>query len=252
MHEDETQIVNTDEWLQTTDEKKTGVQMLTRVPNNINGMAAAYFKYPPPGQDGPVSANEFVACRIGRSLHLPTAKVQFKEFDGKHGVLSYLVAVEPTPWNQVPMKIKTALPLYLHDFKLLPNVLVFDTFINNIDRHGDNFMISRLTPLEEKYHFHLIDHGHSLLGPTLNQPPASFNFPQHIMLSELQDLRKNGIEYFHDALKLVTDLSEDSLRTIIFMVPDTYITKEQRDQMLQLLLQRQQTIYNEFKSYVAT
>lgn len=243
-------VINTDNWLQPTGEKKAGVQMLTRVPDDINGMAVAYFKYPPEGQNGPVSANEYICSKIGRKIGLPTAKVQFREFDGKHGVLSFLVDVEPTPWNQVPTKIKNAMPLYFYDFKLLAKMLVFDVFINNIDRHGDNFMISRVSPQEEKYKFHLIDHGHALLGPSAEHTQNTFNFNQHIMLQELNELKTKGIKFFNKALKDVTDLSEMDINQIIDQVPDTYLTNEDKIAAKSMLLERQQKIYNEFSMYI--
>jgi len=252
VNEDQEPVLNNDDWLQVAGEKKAGVQMLTRVPSDINGMAAAYFKYAPPGQDGPVAANEFVASRLGRLLNLPTAKVQFKEFDGKSGILSFHVATEAVPWNQVPQLIKTDLPLYLNDYDLLAHVTVFDVLINNIDRHGDNLMASRLAGRKVKYLFHLIDHGHTLLGPTANPTPNVFSFPQHIMLPELQALKRHGIEFFEDALRAAQNIEEAAVVAIVDAVPDTYITSQQRQQMKELILQRQQTLYNEFKRYVQT
>lgn len=243
-------VTNSDEWLQPSDEKKVGVMMLTRVPNDINSMAVAYFKYPPAGQDGPVCANEYICSRLGRQLGLPTAKVQFREFDQKNGVLSFLVAVEAIPWDQVPSKIKNAMPLYLHDYKLLAKSLVFDAFINNVDRHGDNFMISRISPQEEKYNFHLIDHGHALLGPSSTPTPNIFNFQQHVMLVELQALKENGMKFFNTALKAVTDLSETTISNIIDEVPEPYLPTDLKAAAKAMLLGRQQNIYNEFKKYV--
>jgi hypothetical protein len=239
--------INNDDWIQIGSEKKSGVLNLAKIPSHVGDVGTAWFKYRLNNSVGPIPANEYIASCLGNLLNLPVAKIQFKEFEGRDGVLSFIVAPEPYTWSQFPYKEDIA--AYIQDFDMLAYMLVFDVFINNVDRNPDNLLYSRATMNRRKYHFHLIDHGHSLWGPGTEPSTNDFRFEQHIMLEELRKLFNHGLEFFEPALNNVKNISTEQIQQIIEAVPEKYLTDQQKQHTKELLLSRQEKIYNEFETY---
>lgn len=237
---------NTDEWTQVGPEKKQGVLNLVRDTGDVATVTVSWFKYRLSDDNGPIPANEFIASKLGILLDLPVAKIQFKEFDGKMGSLSFSVAAEPYKWAQFPFKAN--IPAYIEEYELLAHILVFDVFINNLDRNPDNLIYE--STRRRKYRLHLIDHGHSLLGPSSSPTPKEiFSFDQHVMIQELKELFDHGIDFFKDALTKVQNISEAQIDEILTFVPSNYLDGIQRVAIKDMLLYRRDNIYNEVELY---
>jgi hypothetical protein len=238
--------VNTDNWVQIGIEKKSGVLNVIKDSSDVADMTVAWFKYRINNDAGPIPANEFICSKLGQLLHLPVAKIQFKEFAGHLGTLSFIVAPEPNKWAHFPYK--TSLPAHIENYDLLAEIIVFDVFINNLDRNPDNIIYSKVPTRRNKYFLHLIDHGHCLLGPSTQPTPKdNYNFDQHIQLNEFKELLTNGIDYFHDAIMKVQQITETNINEILELVPSEYLTDEQKIAAKDMLLHRAETIYNEFE-----
>lgn len=248
MDTNDYQPINTDDWVQIGEEKKSGVLNVVKNTSDVGDISVAWFKFRVNDDVGPIPANEFICSKLGKILNLPVAKIQFKEFAGRHGTLSFSVATEPYKWAQFPYK--SSLAAHVFNYDLLAEILVFDVFINNLDRNPDNLIYSKASTTRNKYELHLIDHGHCLLGPS-QQPTANdnFNFDQHIQIPEFKELLNNGMDFFHDAInKVVNTITEAEIDRIMAEVPTQYLTDEQKTQAKAMLLYRKEKLYNEYET----
>lgn len=236
--------MNEENWLQIGSEKKAGVLILCRLPDALVQAAICWFKYRSSKNAGPIPANEYIASRLGQLLDLPVAKVQFKKFGDRDGSMSFIVAPEPNPWVQFPYK--KSLAAYLENYSVLADVVVFDIFINNFDRDADNLLYSRVSTRTHKYNLHLIDHGHALHGSSIQPSESDFDFKNLIVIDELKDLFRNGLDFFREALVKVTSITEEQIDAILSEVPDYYLSTTNKQHLRKKLLLRKKRIYEEF------
>lgn len=239
---------NTDDWIQIGQEKKSGVLNVVKNSSDVADISVAWFKYRTTEEAGPIPANEFISSKLGRLLNLPVAKIQFKEFAGHHGTLSFSVATEPYKWAQFPYKSNLAAHIFNYD--LLADILVFDVFINNLDRNPDNLIYSKVSTTRNKYDLHLIDHGHCLLGPSQQPTPNdNFNFDQHIQIPEFKELLTNGMDFFHDAINRISNtVTEAEIDRIMSEIPEQYLNEEQKNHTKAMILYRKEKLYNEYET----
>lgn len=246
MSRDDYPSINTDAWTQYGPERKSGVLNLVRDSNDVGQIMACWFKYPQSNDSGPIPANEFIACKLGELLDLPVAKIQFKDLAGKKGSISLSVAPEPLKWANFPYKSK--LQVYLDNYDVLSQIIAFDVWTNNQDRNADNLLYSQAEQRKKKYKLHLIDHGHAIYGPSSQPTPKeAFSFNTHVLLPELSGLFSHGIDFFRGAIEEIQHIKDEQIHAIIDLVPEGYMTQEQKDYVKNMLSYRRDKLYNEIE-----
>ena len=239
-------IINQDQW-RVEEERKPGVKMLIKKPTANFDLKGAFFKYPLDAARLPVPSNEFICYCLGTMLGLPVAKVEFKELEGQLGILSYLFHLDPNHWSSYPYR--NDITGTLRNADLLPTMIVFDCWINNNDRGGENLMFAAVSRREPRYEFHLIDNANTLLGPDINSTwPDHFNFDSHVPMEEFRSLFQRGIEYFADALSDVSSITDEKISYVLDLIPESYIDASRKTMILNLLISRRDRIYTEFSN----
>lgn len=239
------QIINTSNWM-FLKENKTGVKILSSIPVGYTDATHAYFKYPIANPTGPICANEFIAARLGQKLELPINKTQFKNFDGIDGVLIEKSPGEVNMWRNFPFKDDLARTL--DSFDLLIKTVVFDIFIENLDRNPDNIIYSRIR--NKKYDFYLIDHSISLYGSS--PQPLDYNafpFSSMVQIEELRKLFNKGFDIFKGDIQKITELDDVYITELVNSVPENYLSSAQKNSIKDLLINRKSMIYNKIETF---
>lgn len=241
-------IYDSGNWVQLA-ENKPGVKILARIPSGNNDTGIAYFKYPSSPDVGPIAANEFIASKLAEKLGLPINKTLFKEFEGVKGVLVNNTPGEANIWRQYPFK--KDIERTLHNAERLSRVVVFDVFILNTDRSPDNFVYTRLN--KGKYEFYLIDHAHSLHGPSQQALDYNaFNFSSMVQIEEFKNFFEKGFDHFRPHIEDIQNIEDPEIVDIVNSVPSDYLTDAQKNTVKDLLINRKGMLYNKFETFCSS
>lgn len=233
------------------EEKKDRYVSVYQVGRIVNGeKEVAFFKFTTPTKQkkyiGPLAANEWIANRLGTLLQIPVAKTEFAVIDGHLGVVSYQ---HPSPyiksWNKFNKEMSTEIEQMIVNWKRLFKTFVFDAWICNIDRNGENILVY---PEEEKFNFYLIDHELCLLGAirfenkswdskywlnirryTRGYEPALLKF-----IKEYQELKP-----FVDE---IWSICPTTISAVIDSCPEEILSSEEKETMMEFLLYRQRKL----------
>jgi hypothetical protein len=169
--------------------KICSIWMITRINNKKKQMA--YFKIPKTGEV--YLANELISYRLAKLLHLNVAKTQLAKIQGKQGVISF---VQPGrghhTWKQLNKKLNNQIIKYIVNPKLLLKTFVFDIWICNLDRHGENLITF---PIGNKYSFYLFDHNLALFGAiNLRKVPWNSAYWNHV--AKYNEHYVEGLTYY--------------------------------------------------------
>lgn len=235
-------------WVQLA-ENKQGVKILAKVPSGNNDTGTAYFKYPTSPDIGPIAANEFIASKIAEKLGLPVNKTLFKEFEDKKGILVSNTPGEANIWRQYPFK--GDIERTLNHADMLSRVIVFDVFILNTDRNPDNLIYTKLG--RGRYEFYLIDHAHSLHGPSQQSPDYNaYNFPSMVQIEEFRKIFEKGFDNFKPHIEEVKKIENPELVELVNSVPSDYLTDAQKNTVKDLLINRKDMLYNKFETFCSS
>jgi hypothetical protein len=206
-----------------------------------NGLRRGFFKFKERSY-GPLAANERLAYELGTMLDLPVPGIQFLTWDGMDGVVSHCIpGHEPLEWRFLPEQAKEGFLGCFENGGVLPCVGVFDAWITNCDRHGDNLMFSRTD--SGKYMFYMIDHGLAFLGQKGKFANSSWNDPEWSDMGKflrIAEIRSAMIklESLDNYTAGIRSMSDDDIWNLANGMPEGYITEEERTSTARLLIDR--------------
>jgi hypothetical protein len=217
------------------------------VTRNKNGKKhKGYFKFPTRKTrkyTGPLLANELISYRLARELHLKVAKIRRAKIQGKRGVVSLVrPALRHYHWSEFSKKVSKPIIDHIDKPERLLKTFVFDIWICNVDRHGNNLITYRKG---NKYSFYLIDHGLTLLGAikwgglpwysSLWDDVARYN--QHYV----QGLRSYIYSYrqLSPFVEQIQRIPEYRIRKIVESLPASILSHHEKKIVIKLLLYRQ-------------
>ncbi|MGH2561049.1 MAG: HipA family kinase [Thermomicrobiales bacterium] len=202
-----------------------------------------------------VAANELIAAHLAQSLGLPVLDFAIVEMGGK---LFFASAWMP-PGSFYPA-IRRDLFDRRENRDSAYDLVVFDAWLCNMDRHADNLIVRNRTQRGNPDQLSLVlnDHSHCLLPPTRR--------PFHLALlvnSRATDYVR--IDFIRDAivdrerlaiaLDAIEQLDEDLVRTFVRLVPEEFLAGPDQSSVESFLIERKTTLRQAFndssRSFVA-
>ncbi|TCP59216.1 hypothetical protein EV586_101432 [Tumebacillus sp. BK434] len=243
-------------------EKRQGQVWVVRDERNTRG----YFKFATKEQwyySGPMIANEIIAAALAKRLGFPVGKLEMATVWGpggipQEGIVSVQAeADEVITWREAAAEVKTAPEQHIEQFDLLAQMVVFDAWIANIDRaKGKNLVLYRNTP-GERYHWYLIDHGHTLFGsprkwkrgawnaPLWEQLWRFYNVPQGLLAAQSDN------ERLEPMIQKIEKLRMWEIDAALRAVPRGHLQMRDRQFIKRLLLYRQKRIRTIIERWLA-
>lgn len=201
-----------------------------------------------------VAANEYVAFRLAQAIGLPTMDARIVELSGE---LLFAAA-----W----MNTGTFHPYTTEDlFARCDNqdrtydLVVFDSWIANTDRHAGNLLVREIRPrgaANPRYHMLCNDHSHCLVPPRqsavvlaqqLDSPPA-----QHVQLAfVIEAITESAL--LGQALDRVANIPTETINAAFAEMPATFVPSPQDARLMQeYLLERRERLRSIFHTHRAT
>jgi hypothetical protein len=145
------------EFVQPHDQKPNDIWIVRR------GTTLGYFKF---GWDTLNRGVDYTMSRLAWDMGLPTPEVCLAQVQGMSGLVSVSVPLPHGKWVQyAPNDANYSDPeAFLTNVNDLLGMFVFDVWVGNTDRHGENFMLH--TKPGGKFELWPIDHGHCLSATT--------------------------------------------------------------------------------------
>jgi hypothetical protein len=209
-----------------------------------------YFKFPTRKNKkyaGPLLANELISYRLARSLNLKVAKIELTKIKGKQGIVSI---VRPAryhyTWNELGKRLNDSIINHINESEQLLKTFVFDIWICNIDRHGENLITF---PLGNKYSFYLIDHGLALLGAIKRRRvPWNSSYWNHVVKYNqhyVRGLRSYiyGYQQLSPFVKQIQSIPAHKIKKIVKSVPTSILPYNKKKIVIKLLLSRQKNLH---------
>ncbi|CAM4528084.1 hypothetical protein PAXY110619_30915 [Paenibacillus xylanexedens] len=149
--------------------------------------------------------NELVANKIGLALDLPLVNTSFHMDHATVGVITKLVPPPVFKLSEIKLEL-------VQNFESLIDMVAFDIFICNSDRHIDNICFSKQQNL---YYPMLIDHTRCLGGCKTNdlQKLNDDRFPYYLNLTGLEFIneRISGVEVFDAIITRIKQINLDEI-----------------------------------------
>jgi hypothetical protein len=210
---------------------------------------------------GPLIATEMIAASLASKLGFIVPPLEIVTVTGPNGVKQEgivsrrAIAKEVLTWSKAPSHVKENPDKYIRGANLLRQLVVFDTWIANLDRGlGMNLILARDQP-KEKFHWYLIDHGNCLFGSARKwkrgnwrseiwlNPAIYCNVSPALLVSSYRNL-KPMITY-------IESLGEECIDSALESVPQKYLSKKVRRFTKKLLIYRQKRIRNIIGNWLA-
>lgn len=208
-----------------------------------------YFKFPTKENRkrvGPLLANEVISYRLAKILNLNVAKVELVKIRGKQGVVSIVrPAQRHYNWIQLGNKLSNSIIKRIDNPKQLLKTFVFDIWICNIDRNGENIVTF---PVGNKYGFYLIDHGTSLLGAMKwRNIPWYSPYWNHVARYNRQYIRGlpsyiSSYKQLSPFVKQIKNIPAYKIREIVKSTPASILSHNMKEIVIKLLLCRQRDL----------
>ncbi|HZG61390.1 MAG TPA: HipA family kinase [Anoxybacillus sp.] len=213
---------------------------------NNQSLYVVKFKNNPKGPR--VLVNEFVAGELAKLLNLPVPSFKILPFpppnSGHQFCSKYIPKAFGLPKNPPAKHL-------ISNRKEIIGLILFDYWINNIDRHRNNILLKQNS--NGMYHVYIIDHSHCFPGHHRWSIHSLRNGPQklksrsvhHWIASLLDDFSE-----FDECLEKIMNISKESLRKIISSIPQDWdVSHDERLALLNYLL-RIQTKMPKIANYI--
>ncbi|WP_369125202.1 HipA family kinase [Alicyclobacillus fastidiosus] len=172
-------------------------------------------------------ANELICNRLAKLLGLPVATTKVATINGKVGVLSIANhSRKVRTWKQVLRKRSNLRKIIIKP-KRLYKTFVFDVWVCNVDRSGNNIMVYSTG---KKYNFYLIDHELTLLGAVRYEErrwcSAYWDDVIRYTYGYKPILRSHGRDYSKLApyVRTIRRIHPKTIRRVINSVPSRFIS----------------------------
>jgi hypothetical protein len=208
-----------------------------------------FFKYPTQQsirKAGPTISNEWIAGQLARLVELNTAETEWAEVDGHYGIVSIVPPVKRYfSWYQFYQQTKGKfIHKLVHPERLL-DLLAFDMWICNLDRHSDNLIVY---PCRNQYDFYLIDHGLSLLGAVAWRG-VPWDSPYWFQVTRYNKHYPAGIvrmissyQQFVPVINRILSIKPHQIAQIVDEVPDAFLLSDEKKMVKAILHSRQQNL----------
>lgn len=227
------------------------LDMLEKVPRELTIVLASddieyIIKGPSKCPSNPfVGANELIAANLARLLKLPLLRhviVQWEQhlFFGSERL------------SRGDMGIVTAeLLAKCQNRDCVYDLIAFDSRLINEDRHIKNLIVrtQRRRRQESAYHLTFNDHSHALLPPMrkpfhldlwVAKPANAF-----VLVDYIRDLIVD-IDSLSSAVARIENLADDSIRTCIDLVPEEWLSVDDRNLVIDFLFNRREYLRKSF------
>jgi hypothetical protein len=242
----------------TRPRRSSSIWIITRTKNEKKQMG--YFKIPNRNRKGkkytgPVLlANELISYRLAKVLNLNVAEIKLAKIQGRQGVISIVQSVQPLyTWKQLNNILNDQIIKYIDDPEQLLKTFVFDIWICNLDRHGDNLITF---PIGNKYSFYLIDHGRALLGAMkLRRVPWNSSYWNHVAKYNrhyVQGLRSyiSSYEQLSPFVEQIQSVPAHKIKKIVNSVPTSILPNNKKNIVIKLILSRQKNLHVIVKRWI--
>jgi hypothetical protein len=198
-----------------------------------------------------VAANEWIAAQIAMTLGLPVLDCQIVEMNGDLFFGSSYM--QKGSWYPA---ISTDLFKQCENRERAYDLVVFDTWLINPDRHRENLVVRRVAQPEDRLLLLLNDHSHLLVSPAgpisigglmacLDQPPGGF-----VRLACIKASIVNA-DRLSKSLDLVEAMDDADLQAIVASTPSELLSSEGQSTYADFLVQRRSKLRDLFKSDLA-
>ncbi|WP_052947877.1 hypothetical protein [Aneurinibacillus tyrosinisolvens] len=166
---------------------------------------------------------------------------------GQRGVVSLVrPARRHYHWNQLCKRLNSPIMKHIRKPERLLKTFVFDVWICNVDRHGDNLIAY---PKGNKYSFYLIDHGLALLG-AMKWRRAPWYSPYWDEVAKynrhyVQGLRSYIYSYqqLSPYVKQIQRIPKYKIKKIVKSIPSSILSYRKKKTIIKLLLSRQEYLH---------
>ncbi|WCK55787.1 hypothetical protein PP175_07585 [Aneurinibacillus sp. Ricciae_BoGa-3] len=195
---------------------------------------------------GPLLANEMISYRLGNLLKLNVATILRARIKGKQGTVSLVKpARNHYTWKQLDKKLEHPVIYYIKNRKELLKTLVFDMWICNLDRHGDNLIVY---PTGTKLNFYLIDHGLALLG-AVKWRKEEWDSPYWNHVTKYNKHYPSGlIPYIYSYrqlspyVQMIQNTPVSKIKQVVNSTPASILPARSKRVVIKLLLKRQKKL----------
>ena len=226
------------------------------------GTQKAYFKPTGSGHGAyPHGMLDFVGFLVGQVTGVPVAECRAAQLpDGTRGFASLWPLPPFFIWGALPPELSATNTLEKFGGpKAFADLLVFDVWLGNKNRHAQNLLFRELN--SEPWQLVLIDHGHIFANgawanswtdlqapvsePNLAIPP--FIRSDNTKLAQLFDilLAKETALLNHVSTK-VASINDQSVREAVIPIPNDFATEEQLEATAEILVRRKHKLLEIF------
>jgi hypothetical protein len=201
---------------------------------------------------GPLIANEYISAYLANHLGFTVAPLELTSVRGpdgeKHkGVVSrQAIAHEVITWFEAGQCVKDHPEKYINQRKLLRQLVVFDTWIANLDRGlGRNLILARDSQ-NSKYDWYLIDHGNTLFGSPRKWRRGNwdsriwYEVGRYCKVSP--SLLHSSFVELEPMINKIEELREVEIEDALDNVPESFLSADVRAFTKRLLLNRQKKL----------
>ncbi|WP_052947524.1 HipA family kinase [Aneurinibacillus tyrosinisolvens] len=196
---------------------------------------------------GPLLANELISYRLARALNLKAAKIKLAKIERRRGVVSIVrPARRHYTWAELSKKLNSPIMKHIDNPQQLLKTFVFDIWICNVDRHGENLITF---PKRNKYSFYLIDHGFALLGAMKwRRVPWNSSYWNHVTKYNrhyVQGLRSYIYSYqqLSPFIEQIQSIPAYKIKKIVKSMPVSVLSPSKKKIVIKLLLYRQENLH---------
>lgn len=164
-------------------------------------------------------ANEFLAWQLAMALGLPIPESKLLPFNGEKYFCS-LIHQPKKLWS--PPVLQNLL-----DPNILFDIVAFDVYTCNTDRHVNNLVFSQNNDLS--FDVHIIDHGRCFFGeataPELfKQKDLAVDISPFVRIAPYISTNTVDISHFENALTKIEHLTAARIKTCVQTIPAEFLT----------------------------
>jgi hypothetical protein len=195
-----------------------------------------------------VAVNELLAAIIAKQLGLPVLDYGLVEMGGQTAFASH--------WMQTGSfdpGIIEATFLQCENRDRVYDLVVFDTFICNQDRHAQNLMVRRRRAASQPDRLALVlnDHSRALMPPGVSPSTISVwlgTSPDLFVQLDFIRAAVTQVEALRAAIDAVERLSDEEVRSFVRIIPDDVLALAERSHLERFLLNRRAELRQVFRS----
>lgn len=181
-----------------------------------------------------VGANELIAAELTLALGLPTVEWRLLELGG----YVYFGCQRVTDFAPI---FDAAIFSRLNNPDRAYDMVAFDLWMMNIDRHDNNIRARKVQNQPDQYLLVMIDHGHALLPPgrkVAHLPNLTSSVESAFVKSATIRTALSDANSLERAVESIKQLDDEAVRLAVNKVPSDWLSASDRGVVIQLLLQR--------------